>query len=454
MALSIKEQIGAKSIPLNSKSGLPAYYMAAFPEPLQVWAKSIQGAYNIEASYTLTSALSVFGALLGNKVKGRIKDKHMVTPNLFVMLVGRSGAAKSPAIKLAVGYVLQRDLENNKRYRKELQEWAERETAAKTAKQDFNELRPAFVNRHTIKSATLEAIYKHYQYSNTGTIIVGDEFASIYGNLINNRYGGGDNRGAVLGFLDCEITSTDTVKDGSLFMDNHCISMLAGTQPDRLKDYISKTSDGLMERFLYAINTLPYRAYSFESIDESITHAYENTLQKLMDIDVRIDNQHGNIEPEIIPFSPEALRVYIDWDKENEDIINSGSSEAVRTIYTKMTGYAPRLALILQMLYYVCNEESKNQIGVRAITSAIELMKYYLQTSIVVNCEYGDTDPANKLSVTDSKFYNAVPDDDEVKTSDLYTIGARIGVSKDKVKRLLRNKDLFKCIKHGIYAKV
>lgn len=444
---------GKKTIQLTgNKSGLPDYNTAAFPATVEHWAKELQRVFNIPVEYALTSAIVAAGTLIGNKYTAKIKGAHIAPANFFALLVGQSGAAKSPAMQYAFEHLIKNDVRSHKDHKLKVEDYNQRKAQAEAAKDgEFTEQPPVNLNRYVFQDTTTEALYKHLESSFNGTVFFVDEYMNFHNNVINSRYGNGNDRGKVLSWIDCKPIFVDTKKEGTKLIERSHISIIAGTQPDRLPEIVGNISDGLTERFLYAYNSRPFKATSFDTVDESVIYHYNNTLQKLIEIGFNY-NQFGEVEPLQIPFTETAFAQYVAYGEQLAERVRESETELSRTVITKMQNFCPRLALVLQMLYYACNEDVNTHIGDRAINGAIQLMDYYIASSLKAHGEARQTDPTKKLTTQEYKVYSALPD--IFKTAEGIEISARFGMPERTAKRLFNKKELFVRAKHGEYEKL
>lgn len=74
-----------------------------------------------------------------------------------------------------------------------------------------------------------------------------------------------------------------------------------------------------------------------------------------------------NPNPEVLKFTPEAKKVLFEWQKVNTDQCNEAENEAVSGIFSKMDMYVLRLALILEMMRFACNESNKQAVSIEAV---------------------------------------------------------------------------------------
>ena len=170
-----------------------------------------------------------------------------------------------------------------------------------------------------------------------------------------------------------------------------------------------------------------------------------------MDIPINFDDTDTLI-PEILRFTPEAKHLLFKWQKELTDQCNKPENEAISGINAKIEMYAIRLALILQMVRYACNEGNKQAIGIEAVQGALKLVEYFKKTAIKVHSIVSNASPLDKLPTDKQTLYIALPD--IFTTSEGMQIVESMGISERTFKRFLNNKELFKRIRQGEYEKL
>jgi hypothetical protein len=75
-----------------------------------------------------------------------------------------------------------------------------------------------------------------------------------------------------------------------------------------------------------------------------------------------------------------------------------------------MDMYVLRLALILEMMRYACNESDKQAISIEAVLGAIKLVEYFKSSAVKVNSILSNASPLDKHPADKQALYNALPD--------------------------------------------
>jgi hypothetical protein len=153
----------------------------------------------------------------------------------------------------------------------------------------------------------------------------------------------------------------------------------------------------------------------------------------------------------VLRFTPEAKKVLFEWQRVNTDQSNEAESEALSGIFSKMDMYVLRLALILEMMRYACNESTKEAVSIEAVQGAVKLVEYFKSSAVKVNSILSNASPLDKHPSDKQALYNALPDTFTTETG-LQTAEG-LGVPQRTFKYFLNEKELFTRISRGEYQK-
>jgi hypothetical protein len=156
-------------------------------------------------------------------------------------------------------------------------------------------------------------------------------------------------------------------------------------------------------------------------------------------------------DPEVLYFTPEAKELLFKWEKSNVDQCNEVESDVIAGIYSKLEMYIARLALILQLLFWACNESDNQAVGIDAVQGAIQLIEYFKRSAIKVYSIISNSNPLDKWPEDKQGLYNALPDTFTTKTGQ--QIAESMGVPERTFKLFLKEKELFNWLSRGNYEK-
>lgn len=213
----------------------------------------------------------------------------------------------------------------------------------------------------------------------------------------------------------------------------------------------SRTQNGFIDRILFVIpDNIQKEYWSETELPPVVFENWECIISNLLNLSVTNDDTL-NPSPEVLKFTPEAKKVLSEWQKANTDQCNEAENEAVCGIFSKMDMYALRLALILEMMRYACNESNKQAVGIEAVQGAIKLVEYFKSSAVKVNSILSNASPLDKHPVDKQDLYNALPDTFTTEIGLQIAVG--LAVAERTFKYFLNEKELFTRISRGEYQK-
>jgi hypothetical protein len=229
---------------------------------------------------------------------------------------------------------------------------------------------------------------------------------------------------------------------------------VAGTIQNGLLHELAKDSrnqNGFIDRILFVIPDNVQKTYWSET-DLHPIHAekWSNILSKILDLSINID-ETLNPEPEVLKFSPEAKRILFEWQKQNTDKSNEAENEELSGIFSKLEIYVVRLALIIEMMRFACNESSKDSISVAATQGAIKLVEYFRNSAAKVNSILSHSTPLDMQPQDKRSLFDALPN--TFTTGEGQSIAEQFAIPERTYKRFLNEDGLFIRNSHGKYEK-
>ena len=135
----------------------------------------------------------------------------------------------------------------------------------------------------------------------------------------------------------------------------------------------NRTENGFLDRLLFvAPENLKKEYWSETELNPVIIENWQKIISSLLDLSI-IHDETDNPQPEVLKFTPDAKQLLFEWQKELTDQSNETENEAISGINAKMEMYAVRLALILQMVRYACNEDGKQAVGIEASAGVFKI---------------------------------------------------------------------------------
>jgi hypothetical protein len=251
------------------------------PVPYRDWLMDISERMQCPLDYVAVTAIVTTAAIIGAgcHVRPKRRDTWAVVPNLWGGIVGRPSTLKSPSLKEVMKPLKRLEEKARAVFEKEKQlheqemeshlvvkdaikkklgkaAYAGNSLQADMIKQELNGLKvpkaPVY-KRYQTNDATIEKMQELLSQNPKGLLLFRDELIGLWATW--EKEGHEADRSFYLEAWngDGEKT-TDRIGRGTTYTENLCISILGGTQPDKLFSYFNHTmsgfcNDGLLQRF-------------------------------------------------------------------------------------------------------------------------------------------------------------------------------------------------------------
>ena len=391
-ALKKNRRINDEPIPLPDElPPVQSFDYDLIPDNLRPWIKDISDRMQCPPDFVAVAALGAIAAVLGRKVgiRPQARTDWTVVPNLWIMVVGRPGVLKSPALEAGLAPLKRLIADANDTYQMAEEQYKvealtaklKQEAAEKTARKmlakdpeadlsavlavDGEPVSPV-LKRYQANDCTPAAVGELLRQNPNGLLIFRDEVVSLLKSL--DRDGQDEGRGFYLTAWNGDSPYTfDRIGRGlNLTIPAICLSLLGGTQPGRLSEYIyhavkgGAADDGLIQRF--NVMVWPDIPKKWKNVDrtpdrEAKNQAYEvfTYLDRLTPDNIQAGQDTDmDGQPEGIPylrFEPAALELFTEWRADLERKLRSDDMPpALESHFSKYRKLIPSLALIFHLV--------------------------------------------------------------------------------------------------------
>jgi len=441
-----------KKVEAEQKAKQNPFPIDVFPEPIQKIITATNESLNFPIDFIGASLLYAVSVAIGNTYRAEIMKGYEQNAVLYLAIVGLPGTNKTYPLKWALKPIEQRDNLKFEEYQKKKKEYESILALTKKERegQGYSETIKPTWEQILVSDFTPEALVSVHSYNKRGLGVSVDELASWFKNF--NRY----NKGSEQEFW-LSVWSGNTIKVNRKTSDQYNIPLpfisVAGTiQPGLLDELANnRTENGFLDRLLFVMpDNLKKEYWSETELPTLITDNWETIISNLLNISM-IQDENSNPQPQTLRFTPEAKQILFEWQKELTDQSNKPENEFISGINAKIEMYVIRLALILQMMQYACNEGNKDAINTKAVQGAIKLAEYFKRTAIKVQNIVNNVNPLDKLPANKQNLYNELPD--TFTTSEGQKIATSMKIPERTYKDFLSNKKLFIRIRQGKYEK-
>lgn len=364
--------------------------MALLPESLRSWVEDIADRVQCPPDYLAVTVMGALGSVIGRKIgiRPQRKTDWTITPNQWGLIVGRPGVLKTPALEAALAplkrlaasaidahraaeaeyqtvarlHKLQVE-EGEKRARKALAGGGNLVDAASALQVEAPE--PPVCKRYIAVDSNVASLGELHMQNLNGLLVHRDELVSLLKAL--DREDHVEERGFYLtGWSGDSAYTFDRIGRGlNLHIPAVCLSLIGGTQPGRLSEYIGHAvkggagDDGLIQRF--GLMVWPDTNGQWRNVDcypnsEAKRAAYEvfTRMDNLTAADAGAEQDtFPDGQPDGIPylrFDQEAGEAFLEWRTALETRLRSGDlSPALESHFSKYRKLIPGLALLLHL---------------------------------------------------------------------------------------------------------
>ena len=353
-----------------------------FPYSLQCFTAEAREGLNLPSEFVLSSVLYAASTAIGNTHQVRVKNGWFEGTSLFMAIVGDTGTSKSHAISLAIKPLLKRNQEYYKIYTEKLKEYERYSSSKNKDNEEDSFIERPQLQQLIVDDATLEAIYRIHHNNPKGIGVYYDELIGWFHNM--GKYNKGSDQEIWLKIWSRKPVIVNRVSSTPISLMSPHISVIGGIQTKLLGELFKDNRDrnGFMERVLFVKPSNAVKGnFPENDIPLSVLENYAQLMNRLLDLQTISDDQ-GIFQPVIVELSTQARQLYKEYFNRNASIVNSSRvNEKLKGFYPKIDTYTIRFSLILQMLYWVCGEENKEKISLRAMEGAIKLSEYFIQNA-------------------------------------------------------------------------
>ncbi|MEF2549278.1 DUF3987 domain-containing protein [Aurantimonas sp. E1-2-R+4] len=313
----------------------------SLPSLLERWTHTEARLKGVPEAFAAISAVAATGAAIGSDIRIQVQqnsDSWTEGANLWVTIVAEPGSAKSPIIAEAVASLRKVDSEWAKRDIARHAEWA---AASKRRTKDAPPVGPEpKIRRAVVDDVTAEKMIRIFADNARGILRAPDELVGMLGSFGAYKSGGDGDRSQFLGFFDGRSVTYDRVGAGTIFAEKAALTVLAGTQPDKMRELAKKLGvDGMLQRFIVVLHDGVEREALDEVPDRGAVAGFSRMIGELATAEYRF--------PPAIRMDPEAHSIFTTARRELKSLKHSpGANPAFKGHVEKWGKILPRLILI------------------------------------------------------------------------------------------------------------
>jgi len=447
----IKKEANKQAEIVNSTNQFPVHI---FPLQVQKIIRATNESLNFPVDFIGASMLYAVSVAIGNTHKVEVKRGWLESSVLYLAIVSRPGTNKSHPLSFALQPIIEHDKVAYRQYDQDRIEYERQFIHSKKEKETnsvIESIKP-FWQKFLLSDFTPEALAEVHKYNKRGIGVYVDELAGWFKNF--NRYNKGSEMEFWLSVWSGKPINIDRKSGEPIFIPLPFISVCGTIQNGILNELAkdSRMQNGFIDRILFVIpENLQKEYWSDTELGVDIHESWQTIVSNILELSISKDETDTPC-PKILRFNPDAKQLLFKWQKTNTDESNDAQNDAVSGIYSKLEMYAIRLALILQMMMYSCDESDKDEIGVQAVEGALKLIEYFKQSAIKVHSIISGFNPLHNYPTDKQVLYAALPD--TFSTEAGLNVAKSLGIPERTFKRFLRDRELFVSTSRGEYRKL
>lgn len=325
-----------------------------FPKQIQNIIQATNECSDYPIDYIASSLFFSSAVAIGNTHCVEVKRNWEETAILYMAIVGNPGINKTHPLAFAISPLLDRDIDENEQYKKNISEYDRIVGMTKKEREEdgiFDFPTEPKLIKYIVSDITPESLATILDETPRGIALYADELASWFNNF--NRYNkGSEEQFWLMAYSASAIQINRKNMRGSISIKRPYISVTGTIQPSLLKELAegSRAKNGFIDRILFVYPQTSIKKYwSTKVLPTHITDSWKSIIDGLLDLEQNLD-KNNMPQPKVIPYSNEAWEILYEWHKYNTDLSNNEEEESVKGIYSKLEIYISRFSLVMQML--------------------------------------------------------------------------------------------------------
>jgi hypothetical protein len=358
----------------------------ALPEPIRGFVDPGARAIGCDASYLALPLLTAIAAAIGNTRRLELKRGWSAPPILWVAIVGESGTAKTPAFKLVMRPIRERQSRAFKVFEAEQREYEAALEAWQEAKKGERgeKPQPPSCERFIVSDTTVEALAPILLANPRGLLLARDELAGWIGSF--DRYAGKGKAGADsanwLSMFNAESIVVDR-KTGiprTIHVPQAAVCVSGGIQPAILQRALGleHRESGLAARLLLTCPPRKAKRWTEADIDPSAEAELVRLFDRLYELQPTAGDD-GEPRPALVRLSSDAKEAWKAYYNAHA-IEQADLTGDMAAAWSKLEEYAARLALVVHFTRWAAGDRmltNTNVVDAASMSAGIALARWF-----------------------------------------------------------------------------
>ncbi len=398
LALATESQTPESESSISRVTYMP-FPVEALPEPIRSYVVDGAAAIGCDDSFVALPILSGLAAAVGNTRRIMLKRGWAEPAIVWTAVIGESGTQKSPAFRLALKAIRDRQHRLMKEHQAAMKDWEAQHALYEIAMSNWKKAaaksdappdppeapEQPTCPRNWIEDCTTEALAMLLQQNPRGLLTLRNELSGWFSFGQYKNGGGADDVARWLQMFDADPLIIDRKTSGTIYIPCASVSIAGGIQPAILERSLGQQhrDNGLLARLLIAHPPRRAKRWTEITIDPAIDVAVTSVFDRLYAIEPDL-NDDGDPNPRRLPLSPQAKQAWITFVNEHgqEQLRYVGDEAAA---WSKLEGYAARLALVIHCTRVAADDptiENTDVIDLASIDAGIRLSRWFADEAL------------------------------------------------------------------------
>jgi hypothetical protein len=369
----------------------------ALPSPVARFVREGAAAIGCDPTYIGLPLLAALGSAIGNTRRIRLKASWAEPAVLWCAIVGDSGTLKSPALELALRQVHEQQKRLNKDHLgvratnlRERREWKSQPQRERGPEPES----PQPLEHVYCSDVTVEALADRLQASPRGVLVAVDELAGWFGGFNQYKGANGSDVPAWLSMHRAGTLKVDrkTGEQPTILVPHAAVSITGSIQVGILRRVLAEEyfDNGLAARLLLAMPPPRVRRWTDAEISGHAQDAMRKVFQSLYSLRPHADGHDWM--PLDLGLTNDAKATWIQfYDEHAKELAQLESAELVAA-FSKLEGYAARLALIIHCVRQVHGEDvDPLHVDEESVSAGIAIARWFAYETQRVYAEISET---------------------------------------------------------------
>ena len=364
--------------------------MALLPKVVRQFVKEACIEFNMPTDMGLPFALATIAGAIGNRRSIHVKHSWYASPALWVAIVARPGAGKTPLMEYIMEPLTRWDEEREVEW-EYLKKALEEDNTEKSLKN--SEIPPA--PRVMANNITVEELSRLFSQNPNGLTLARDELRGFVEAMGQYKGGGsGADRSDYLSMWSGASYTIDRKGSESFRVKHPCLTVVGGIQPGLVHKLMSKDGDdGFLDRVL-SVHAEPLKKkWHTKAVSLGTHEAWSQAIDNILALKMQPAGY-----PVVVEMSDAARTRYGElYSQHAETQERTDFNYRMFGVWAKLEIYAARLTLGLHMIKQASGETTSQQVEVSTVEAAWALVRWFAAHAAVTRGLLEET-PEDRLA--------------------------------------------------------